>query len=108
MNKKRRLTKKQWHLLFWPLLALIPVLVIIWSPRGLLHLRQLYGEHRELTQKNLTLEKQNRRLYQQIDRLLNDPSALEDLARKELGLVKEGELIFQFTPSGDSSNRSSK
>ena len=72
MNRKRRFTKNQWYLFFWLLLALIPVLVIIWSPRGLLHLRELRREHKELAQKNLTLEKENHRLYQQIDRLLNE------------------------------------
>jgi cell division protein FtsB len=89
-------------------MALVPVLVIIWSPRGLLHLRQLHREHKELTQKNITLEKENHTVYQEIDRLVNDPSALEQLVRKELGLVKEGELIFQFTPSEDTSKRSPK
>ena len=82
----------------WPFLLLTSLLLIIWSPNGLLHLRQLHSEHQELLQKNHILEKENHHLYEQISRLRNDPAAIEDLARQELGLVKEGELIFHFVP----------
>ena len=64
----------------------------------MLHLRQMYVEHQQLTAKNLILEKENHQLYQEIIQLRNDPIAIERLARQELGLVKEGELIFQFLP----------
>ena len=96
MNKKLSTKKRKWFLLLWPLLVLASVLTIIWSPNGLLHLRQLHQEHQALVQKNLILEKENHRLYGEIDRLRNDPAAIEHLARQELGLVKDGELIFQF------------
>ena len=72
------------------------VLLIIWSPNGLLHLRQLRVEHQDLLQKNYILEKENQHLYEEISRLQKDPDAIESLARQELGLVREGELIFHF------------
>jgi cell division protein FtsB len=53
-------------------------------------------EYQELVQKNRALKKQNHQLYQEIKRLGNDPGAIEHLARQELGLVKEGELLFLF------------
>jgi len=96
MNKKLTKKKRKWYLLLWPLLVVASVLVIIWSPNGLLHLRQLHVEHQTLIQSNLALEKENHRLYGEIGRLRNDPAAIEHLARQELGLVKDGELIFQF------------
>jgi len=99
MNRKIPPAKKRWYLLLWPLLLLTSVLLIIWSPNGLLHLRQLNLEYQDLSQKNLFLEKENHRLYQEINRFRDDPTAIEHLARQELGLVKEGELIFQFVPS---------
>jgi len=68
----------------------------MWSPNGLLHLRQLHAEHQELLQDNHSLEKENHRLYEEISRLQKDPDAIESLARQELGLVRENELIFQF------------
>ena len=106
MNKKLSPTRNRLCLLLWSLLALVSLVVIVWSPRGFLHLRQLHLEYRELTRKNQVLERENHRLYGEIDRLLNDPTALERLAREELGLVKEGELVFQFVPpTDDATNR---
>ena len=96
MNQKLTKKKTKWYLLLWPLLVVASVLVIIWSPNGLLHLRHLHVEHQTLIQSNLALEKENQRLYGEIGRLRNDPAAIEHLARQELGLVKDGELIFQF------------
>ena len=84
------------------------VMLIIWSPNGLLHLRQLYVEHQQLTAKTLILEKENHQLYQEITLLRNDPVAIERLARQELGLVKEGELIFQFLPPADTKDSPSR
>jgi len=96
MNKKLTAANKKWDLLLWPFLILVSVLFIIWAPNGVLHLSQLDSEHQELIQKNTLLEKENYLLYEEISRLRHDPSAIEHLARQELGLVKEGELIFQF------------
>ena len=62
----------------------------------MLHLRQLRVEHQDLLQKNYILEKENQHLYEEISRLQKDPDAIESLARQELGLVREGELIFHF------------
>ena len=96
MNRKLKVPKNRWYFLLWPFLVLASVLLIIWSPNGLLHLRELHVEHQELLQKNNILGKENQDLYEEISRLQNDPDAIESLARQELGLVREGELIFQF------------
>jgi cell division protein FtsB len=96
MNRKLKAPKNRWYFFIWPFLVLASVLLIIWSPNGLLHLRELQVEHQELLQKNHTLEKENQHLYEEISRLQKDPDAIESLARQELGLVREDELIFQF------------
>jgi len=96
MNRKLKPVKTKWYFLIWPFLVLASVLLIIWSPNGLLHLHSLQSEHQELLKKNHILEKQNHHLYEEISRLQNDPDAIESLARQELGLVRDGELIFHF------------
>ena len=101
MNRRLSAARKQLSLILWSVLVLASMLLIVWSPNGLLHLRQLHLEYQELTKKNLVLEKENYQLYQEIILLRNDTAAIERLARQELGLVKEGELIFQFvSPAG--------
>lgn len=89
-------------MVFWSILVVATVLLLIYSPRGLLHLRHLQQKHRSLTQKNLVLEQQNRRLYQEITRLRRE-AAIEHLARQELGLIGEDELIIYFNSPGTES-----
>jgi cell division protein FtsB len=96
MNKKLSPSKKRRYLFLVPFLILASVLMIVWSPRGLLHLRRAQLEYRDLIQKNQVLERENYQLYQKIDQLVNNPASIERLARQELGLTKEGELIFLF------------
>ena len=42
------------------------------------------------------LEREVEALKRRVDRLKNDPHAIERIARDDLGMVRPGELIFQF------------
>jgi cell division protein FtsB len=42
------------------------------------------------------LEQENARLHQEIQRLEHDTGYLEKIAREEIGLVRPGELVFEF------------
>jgi cell division protein FtsB len=44
------------------------------------------------------LERRISKLRMEVSALTNEPSAVERIARDELGLVREGELLFQFPP----------
>jgi len=48
--------------------------------------------HREVQQ----LEAENERLSRSIDRLREDPSVVEQIARERLGLVRPGERVLRF------------
>ena len=41
-----------------------------------------------------SLRQDNARLREQARRLREDPRAIEDIARRELGLIRPGELLF--------------
>ena len=103
MKRRSPAAKIAWYLLLLFPLVLTSLLLIIWSPNGLLQLRQLQMEYQDLSARNLMLEKQNYQIYQEISLLLNNPIAIERLARQELGLIKEDELVFQFVPPAASS-----
>lgn len=45
---------------------------------------------------NAQLEREIANLQQEIELLRNDARAIERLARDELGMVREGEIVFQF------------
>ena len=54
-------------------------------------------EYRELAETVEALKATNRRLRREAERLLNDPAAIEALARRDLGLIRPGEQLFIIT-----------
>jgi cell division protein FtsB len=48
------------------------------------------------------LKEKNRLLTAEIRRLREDPRYFESVARKELGLVRENEIIYRFKQGNDS------
>ena len=81
------------------LVLTIAVLVAnaIVGERGLVKTARARREHRELAESIARLQRENRRLALQADRIRRDPSAVEALARGELGLIRPGEQLFIIT-----------
>ena len=76
------------------LLSLGVIVDAIVGDRGLLAMLQAREQY-EATSTALEQQKaENGRLREQKARLLNDPSAIEELARGELGLMRPGEKLF--------------
>ena len=62
--------------------------------KGLLAMIQARQQYRTLEQSLAEVRSENARLRDEARRLREDPSAVEDLARRELGLIKPGEKLF--------------
>lgn len=75
--------------------------VLLWflfaPERGVLALFNKRSQLHDLQQKNKLEQAENARLQEQIDRLKKDPAYLEDIARREYGLLKEHEYIYDFS-----------
>ncbi|WP_224982164.1 FtsB family cell division protein [Geomonas agri] len=88
---------------------LVPAAVIVFilcftvfGDRGLLRINHL---HRDLdeTQKHLNeLKEENDKLKREIAALQSDRRYLESIARRDFGLVRSNEVIYQFPGSGKS------
>jgi cell division protein FtsB len=79
------------------LLALaIVVLVIdaVFGDRGLVEMVRARHDYHQLAASIARLRTDNARLREEARRLREDPSAIEELARRELGLIRPGELLF--------------
>lgn len=63
---------------------------------GLRRQHKLAQEIRLRADKNHQLAEENARLKREIHALDGDPRAVERAAREELGLVKDGEVVFTF------------
>jgi cell division protein FtsL len=86
------------------LLILVPLLIFgtltFFGEKGILHLLRLQKEVAQIKDRNIKLEEENQKLREEVKRLQRDKRYIEEIARKELGMVKEGEIIYQFdTPS---------
>ena len=68
---------------------------IIFGEHGFLDLNTLKKEKDQLAEKNEQLSHQNLSLSVEIDRLKHDPKYIENIARQELGMVAEDELILK-------------
>lgn len=72
---------------------------IIFAPQsGVLALLQKRAKIKTLQDKTLLLERSNKDLEQEINRLRTDPAYLEEVARREHGLLKKNEIIYDFSP----------
>ncbi len=86
------------------ILVLIMVLFLILSfftflgDNGIVHLLRLKKELARIQEANVKMEEENRKLREEVRRLQHEKRYIEEIARRELGLVKEGEVIYQFDP----------
>jgi len=82
------------------LLILIPLLILgiltFFGEKGILHLLRLQKEVARIRERNIKLEEENQKLREEVKRLQSDKRYIEEIARKELGMVKEGEIIYRF------------
>jgi cell division protein FtsB len=76
-------------------LAALVVYVFVFSRHGYLRRRELARENQRLQQELDDMRAENARLREELSRL-DDPEAVEKLAREKLGLVKEGEKVYRF------------
>ncbi len=62
--------------------------------RGLLAMLRARHEYDDLAAAISRQRAENGRLREQARRLREDPTAIEEIARRELGLIKPGERVF--------------
>jgi cell division protein FtsB len=78
------------------LLVSVMIFFTFFGDKGLLQVYRLRRELKEIERDNKELRQENDRLRAEIDNLKTDRKYIEELARRELGLVKKGEIIYQF------------
>ena len=92
-----RMSSNVWLLPFGLLvLAIVTVPLQILDDKGLPRYRSLRAQLTRVEANNEKLEREVKELHRQVKLLRDDPQALERIARDDLGMVKPGELIFQF------------
>ena len=70
--------------------------LIVFDDNGLIDLNVLKSKRDRLIEENIKINMDNLSLYCEIDRLKHDLGYIEDIIRRELGLINENEVIFKF------------
>ena len=81
----------QYLLVFVGCVLVVDALV---GEKGLLEMLKKREEYRALEQSLTRARDENARLREDARRLRQDPAAIEEIARRELGLIKPGEKLF--------------
>jgi cell division protein FtsB len=74
--------------------ACVLVLNALVGEKGLLAILQARRQYRELAASLEDVRQENARLREEARRLREDPAAIEEIARRELGFIKPGEKVF--------------
>jgi cell division protein FtsB len=84
------------RLLNYVLVFVTVVLVVdaLVGDKGLLDTMRARRQHAEISATIERKRQENARLREEIRRYREDPSAIEALAREELGLMRDGEILF--------------
>jgi len=89
----RRMGKRALPALF-VLVAAIVVVDAIVGDKGLMAMLKARRQYRALEVALDTATSENARLREEARRLREDPAAIEEIARRELGLIRPGEKLF--------------
>jgi cell division protein FtsB len=76
--------------------AVVGAPVLIFSPQGLPRLRGLEKELADVDEENAEVRREIEALRGKVALLRDDPGAVERIARDNLGLVRQTEVVFQF------------
>lgn len=82
-------------------IVLLMLAFAMFGDRGVLRTIQSNRYRAELQGELQKLQDERQQLREEINRLRQDKDYLEQLARKKLGMVREGELIYQFEENPD-------
>ncbi len=88
-----------------PLLPLLLILIVLgfalFGQKGILRTLQVHRQYAALQDELRQQEIVIRQLEDEIEALQSDRRYIESLARRELGMVKEDELIYQFAQGSE-------
>lgn len=91
------MSKKHMIYLYLAVLGLAAFMIVIFfNDKGLMDLNRLKREKQSQVAKSNDLARQNLALFRAIERLKSDPRYVENVARRELGVIGRDEVIIKL------------
>ena len=107
MNRSGRLSegglgehlhRRKWRVRLLGLFLVVFLALSLFGERGLLQIYKMQRVKAELQMEIRRLERSIEALSREAQTLKDHPERLEELAREALGLVRPGEIVYQFSP----------
>ncbi|NLC71064.1 MAG: septum formation initiator family protein [Desulfuromonadaceae bacterium] len=90
-----------WKLPWWAILIVAAFLAMaLFGERGVLRVVDVSRQRDMLQQEIARLSEKNDRLAEEIRGLRSDRRFIEDIARRDLRMARENEIIYVFPPQG--------
>ncbi len=86
-------------------LNIVLIYAIVFSSNGLPGYRKQHRQVKALEEKVLKLKVENQQLFEMVQALKKSPKAQEKLVRRELGWVRENEIILESSEKGSEDDR---
>ncbi len=93
---------------FFLLLLCLMAAWLGFGERGLVHLFRMEKERTSHMERIGRLERENKELLDEIQRLRTDQEYIEAMGRRELGLIKNEEILFRFDRNEKSARQEPK
>ncbi len=89
-------TGRTWQGLLLGISLLVVLLMLLVGKKSLFKLLALYREQEHLSSQVEEFIVENQKLEQHIKNLQQNPGAVENIAREELGMLRPDEIIYRF------------
>jgi cell division protein FtsB len=91
----------------WLLVAGLALLIIqdVFGNHGVLAMRHSLEQAAAMRKQISDLNQENQKLQDTVKSLKSDPTAIERIARQEMGLARPGEFVFKTQPDEDDSKQ---
>ncbi len=90
--KKKKLSR----LVYWSLISIIILYTLFGTKYNVITIYKQHRRHKSLKEDLYTITQNNSELRSNIDRLKNDPDAIEKIARERYKMKAKGEKIIRF------------
>ena len=84
--------------------AILLLLFSLFREMGVVGTWKLFRTHRQVLEENAKLRDENHRLQQEVEKLRTNASYIEEIARKELGLIGEKENVIVIEQKKDAAS----
>lgn len=105
MNHEKNSTlKKRWPFLVVGGMVLLAFLYSLFGEVGIISTLNLYTKQKRLIAENSRLRTENEQLRGEVEKLRSNPSYIEEIARRELGLMGKKEIVIPLDRNKDAAS----